>query len=687
MKKKFSIGKLAAILIIIALISVGSAYLFTNKFYQESNNRENLYSRFIYNTINSSMRDEEYYSDSIFNYAVKSYKKKYYDQDGNVITDPDRISQQRKIDELKSKGLNPDNYLDDYVKDEYLHGEYRTFYLSNDNELADEFDPIEVNLRNKDLIIRGNVKDNKVNITKIGESDRLKKSEFNDISSIFIQNIKDEMRHINSVYDIKNLKFAYYANLNDQVFKDIKNENSLRQFEKLVMCSLVISACLSALVFLIVKLKAIDEEKKVKSIFTLPIEVVAILLGIFLFFSAGILGTNTYNIFPELFIFGLLIGNIIIALTVSYFMINFKSIFSSDVENYLTTNSLIVRGFRKTFHSYNDTFNGKFGEDDIIKVKKDFTIKYLLVVLILLFVFAVLLNARSLTLLIIILGIIFYLGSIKLLNEVTRINYESSKIVMGDYKNKISKGGYIFDRIIDNFNNISKNLDDAVDDALKSERLKTELITNVSHDLKTPLTSIINYSDLINKENATEGEKREYANIIHDKSIKLQTLIDDLFEVSKATSNNIDLNKENLDFKALVEQSIGEWEDKINEKNIEIVTNLPEDRVMLDIDGQKFSRVLDNLFSNIYKYALENSRVYIDLENQGNVKLTMKNISKYQLDVSEDELLERFKRGEKSRTTAGSGLGLSISSSFVEAHGAKFKIEIDGDLFKTIITF
>lgn len=687
MTKKFSTGKLAAILIIIALVSVGSAYLFTNKFYQERTNRESLYSRFIYDTINDSMEDEEYYSDSIFNYAVKSYKKKYYDQDGNVVSDPDRISQQRKVDELKSKGLNPDNYLTDYVNDEYLHGEYKTFYLSNDNELPDEFDPTEVNLRNKDLIIRGNVQNNKVNISEIGESDRLKKSEFNDISSIFIQTIKDEMRHINSVYDIKNLKFAYYANLNDPVFKDIENENSMRQFERLVMSSLVISTCLSALAFLIIKLKIIDEEKKVKSIFSMPIEIVVILLGIFLFFSAGILSTNTYNIFPELFIFLTIVGNIIVSLTVSYLMVNFKSIFAGDVENYLTTNSLIVRGFRKTFRSYNDTFNAEFGEDDIVKVKKDFTIKYLLVVLILLFLFAVLLNAKGLTLLIIILGIVFYLISIKLLNEVTRINYESSKIVMGNYKNKISKSGNIFDRIIDNFNNISKNLDDAVDDALKSERLKTELITNVSHDLKTPLTSIINYSDLINKENVTDEEKIEYANIIHDKSIKLKVLIDDLFEVSKATSNNIELNKENLDFKALVEQSIGEWEDKINEKNIEIVTDLPKDRVMLDIDGQKFSRVLDNLFSNIYKYALENSRVYIDLESGENVILTMKNISKYQLEVSEDELLERFKRGEKSRTTSGSGLGLSISSSFVEAHGAKFNIEIDGDLFKTIITF
>ena len=199
--------------------------------------------------------------------------------------------------------------------------------------------------------------------------------------------------------------------------------------------------------------------------------------------------------------------------------------------------------------------------------------------------------------------------------------------------------------------------------------------------------SIINYSDLLSKDDNTEDEVKEYSKIINEKSNKLKVLIEDLFEVSKATSNNIELDRQELDFNSLVQQSIGEWEDKIKENNIEIISNLPEEKVMLSIDGQKFSRVLDNLFSNISKYALENSRVYVDLLEEDGVKLTIKNISKYPLNISAEELMERFTRGEKSRTTSGSGLGLSIASSFVRAHGASFDIDIDGDLFKVTIEF
>lgn len=192
---------------------------------------------------------------------------------------------------------------------------------------------------------------------------------------------------------------------------------------------------------------------------------------------------------------------------------------------------------------------------------------------------------------------------------------------------------------------------------------------------------------MLSKEDNSQEEAKEYARIINEKSNKLRVLIEDLFEVSKATSNNIELDRQELDFNSLVAQSIGEWEDKIKENNIEIISNLPDEKVMLKIDGQKFSRVLDNLFSNISKYALENSRVYVDLRDEGGVKLTIKNISKYPLNISAEELMERFTRGEKSRTTSGSGLGLSIASSFVRAHGASFDIDIDGDLFKVTIKF
>ena len=384
------------------------------------------------------------------------------------------------------------------------------------------------------------------------------------------------------------------------------------------------------------------------------------------------------------------LGLVIISLTVNYLVILLKSTFNKNTENYLVKNALIYRAFKASIAEFSRV--DKFDNKEINNAKMKFTLVYLAIcfVVFLLFLFFAGMFASSpeaiLIPMIIFAGFIYFI-ILKNINQVARINREASEIVGGNYKKKIEKTGGLYDGIVDNFNNIGSNLDLAIEDAVKSERLKTELITNVSHDLKTPLTSILNYSDLLSKEDNSQEEAKEYARIINEKSNKLRVLIEDLFEVSKATSNNIELDRQELDFNSLVAQSIGEWEDKIKENNIEIISNLPEEKVMLKIDGQKFSRVLDNLFSNISKYALENSRVYVDLRDEGGVKLTIKNISKYPLNISAEELMERFTRGEKSRTTSGSGLGLSIASSFVRAHGASFDIDIDGDLFKVTIEF
>ena len=235
-------------------------------------------------------------------------------------------------------------------------------------------------------------------------------------------------------------------------------------------------------------------------------------------------------------------------------------------------------------------------------------------------------------------------------------------------------------------NAITLNLDGAISNAIKSEKMKTDLIANVSHDLKTPLTSIINYSELVVEEENVENIKK-YAQVINEKSLKLKTLIEDLFEAAKVSSENIDLEIEEIDFKQLIKQIIGEWEDKLEEKNITIVEEYTPERVMLNLDGVKTSRILDNLFSNIYKYALEGTRVYVRLYKNEKVQLIIKNISKYPLNISEDELMERFTRGDASRNTEGSGLGLSIAKSLVNVQKGTFEIEIDGDLFKSKIEF
>jgi len=241
-------------------------------------------------------------------------------------------------------------------------------------------------------------------------------------------------------------------------------------------------------------------------------------------------------------------------------------------------------------------------------------------------------------------------------------------------------------RLASDINSITGGLNKAVENELKSERLKTELITNVSHDIRTPLTSIITYTDLIKNENDPVKIK-EYVDIIDQKSQRLKILTDDLFEAAKASSGNIPVNFEKIDIVSLVTQGLGELNDKIQERKLEFRINHPKDKVYIKADGKLLWRAVENLLSNIFKYALEGSRVYMDIiDHPGyGVSLIIKNISAYELNISSDELMERFKRGDESRSSQGSGLGLSIAKSLIEIQKGSFNIEIDGDLFKVVI--
>ena len=689
-KNSYKLSYYALIILGISLISLLAGSYFFSKNPDSSYKRIMTENR-IYNTLNMSVNvnDDFYSSYKEFNYAIKSYKLKYFDKNGNVITDRGVIEAQKKKDALKEKGLDPKLYLDEGMIDQpEIKSEYKTFYLTNEYE-KNEFDPLEIEIRNNDFLITGSVIDDSIVIDKVQKSQRLMDSDYNFIDKSFKGALNDTFSKLNSNNNVKNLKFAYYTSLDDEVFKDIERDVFRDQVIFQIGVSVIISAILSLLLGIFMNIEKVDGSESLRKVFKLPIELVIILFVIFVVSSAGISGMN--QIYSNLYVFYLLylIGLVIVSLTVNYLVIILKSIFNKNTENYLVKNSLIYRIFTGAISEFSNI-------DEENKNIKDAKIKFTIVyfgicfVLFLLFLFLASIFYSALEGIIfpmILFGIFIYIIILKNINEVAKISRESSEIVKGNYKKNIENNGGLYEGIIDNFNNIASNLDLAIEDAVKSERLKTELITNVSHDLKTPLTSIINYSDLLSKENNSEEERKEYARIINEKSNKLKVLIEDLFEVSKATSNNIELNKQELDFNSLVQQSIGEWEDKIAEKNLEIISNLPEDKVMLNIDGQKFSRVLDNLFSNISKYALENSRVYVDLSEEDGVKLTIKNISKYPLNISADELMERFTRGEKSRTTSGSGLGLSIASSFVRAHGASFEIDIDGDLFKVKIEF
>lgn len=242
-------------------------------------------------------------------------------------------------------------------------------------------------------------------------------------------------------------------------------------------------------------------------------------------------------------------------------------------------------------------------------------------------------------------------------------------------------------KLADQINNISSGMSKAVDEKLRSERMKTELITNVSHDIKTPLTSIINYTDLISKEKASKKVK-EYSEVLSRQANKLKRLTDDLIEVTKANTGNIEVNLQEVDVGTLLSQVSGEYEDKIKNSDLILITALPNEKISIMADPRRLWRVFDNLMNNICKYSQANTRVYISCKQIDEfVSIYFKNTSKDSLNISAQELKERFVRGESSRNTEGNGLGLSIAESLTELQGGKFDIQIDGDLFKAIVKF
>lgn len=228
----------------------------------------------------------------------------------------------------------------------------------------------------------------------------------------------------------------------------------------------------------------------------------------------------------------------------------------------------------------------------------------------------------------------------------------------------------------------------AVDEEVKSQKMKAELITNVSHDLKTPLTAIITYVNLLKDENITEEQRKEYLDVLERKSIRLKVLIEDLFEVSKANSQNITLNLTNVDIMSLVKQVAFEMSDKLEAAGVDLRMNLTDEKLILSLDSQKTYRIYENLFGNIAKYAMKGTRVYINgFRENDRVILNFKNISAQEITVDSADLTERFVRGDASRNTEGSGLGLAIAKSFTELQGGELAIDVDGDLFKVTTTW
>lgn len=274
--------------------------------------------------------------------------------------------------------------------------------------------------------------------------------------------------------------------------------------------------------------------------------------------------------------------------------------------------------------------------------------------------------------------------------QMKKLKQAGEKLAAGEMDSRIDTSKMFWDlkQHGENLNNIREGIHQAVAEQMKSERFKTELITNVSHDIKTPLTSIINYVDLLEKEDIDNPTVQEYLEVLSRQSTRLKKLIEDLMEASKASTGNLAVAWENCDAQVMLTQTIGEFEEKLKANQIELLVQGSKEPVMLSADPRHLWRIFENLMNNICKYALPATRAYVNIEKQGNQgKIIFRNISKYALNIGSEELMERFVRGDSSRNTEGSGLGLSIAKSLTELMNGTFELVVDGDLFKVIVTF
>lgn len=520
---------------------------------------------------------------------------------------------------------------------------------------------------------------NKSTYTKIIDKKRLSSSVYansfwgmqgnSDSISISISIPKD----IND-YDQFGLKsyqddFKYYRNYIDTLFK--------------VLISSGVISIISLIACIKIRGKLINKDGILLKIYRrIPIEIYIVGISILLF--------------SLILDFGYIVSIIakFIAITLlTIWIIYFKNL---DKKKYLITNSITYNVCRFFINIIKNIIKYK---NKLPLVKRLILVELIIVIiagLIFIFLFIIgygynplfmlILTVGYITLsLVIITGII--LNKVDYLDKIIK---GTKEIKNGNINHKIEVNGKdtlaIFAQDI---NNLSEGLENAIDEKFRSERMKAELITNVSHDLKTPLTSIINYVDLIKKEENIEPEYlKDYINVLDNKSKRLKVLIEDLFEASKASSGNIELNIEKLDLNQLLRQSIGENEEKISKANLDLKVNLPKEQIYINCDGKRMYRVFENLLINISKYSLHNTRVYIDMKlEEEKAYISFKNISAYELNFEADEIIERFKRGDLARNTEGSGLGLAIARDLVELQGGDFDIQIDGDLFKVNVVF
>lgn len=275
---------------------------------------------------------------------------------------------------------------------------------------------------------------------------------------------------------------------------------------------------------------------------------------------------------------------------------------------------------------------------------------------------------------------------LKVVDSYKKVYNVTNEIAQGNLNATLDEELLFFNDLKENSLKIKHGFKQAVEQEVKSEKMKSELIANISHDLKTPLTAIITYADLLKTPNLTKEQIEQYINVIDKKSSRLAVIIEDLFEISKITSGNVELEYSNVDVVSLIDQTMYELENEITQSGIIMKKSSTSNKIYCNIDSLKMHRVFDNIIINITKYSLYGTRAYISIvENKNDILIEFKNVSKNEITFSEEQIVERFVRGDLSRSTEGSGLGLAISKSFVELHNGSFKVITDGDLFKVVV--
>lgn len=476
---------------------------------------------------------------------------------------------------------------------------------------------------------------------------------------------------------------------NDILYQARQEYNQLQPWSMISLVSVVVSIFGSFLCFIYLSLAAgrspYDEEIHLNWFDHIKTEIMILAFGI-VFVGSALVFHNLTELIESSDLIGIMImaGGLTFTI-VAVFMIFYMSFIRRIKAGTMWSESVmcwIGKGVQKVINNWRPS----------IKIIIAFSLH--IIVTVFMALIAIVLRHRTVTILLLILYLFICAAEMLIfLREGVQRNTLISgikRIAGGELEYKIDTSKLKGDNntMGEAVNTIGEGLYRAVDDSTKNERLKADLITNVSHDIKTPLTSIINYVDLLKREELENERAKNYIRVLDAKSQRLKQLTEDLVEASKISSGNITLQMDRLNFVELVYQTAGEFNEKFEEKGLTAITKLPKEPVIILADGRRIWRVIENLYNNVAKYAMENTRVYVDMEVQEtSVTFSIKNISRQALNIDASELTERFIRGDVSRSTEGSGLGLSIAMNLTQLMGGAFHIYLDGDLFKVTVTF